>query len=111
MFGISLGEIFICLIIASLFLKLEDIPKIVKFIKQQISYLKNFYHEIIAEFTKDDELKNLTKDINSNFTDEVKEMNSYLTKIINKNHVYNGEYDLQKIKEFYYSLSDEKPKN
>lgn len=85
----SITEILVVLLIALLVIKPEDVPTILKYIRNIRRYLRNLSSDIMSKL--DDE-------------ERPEEINRYLEKIIALGDKYEGEYDLEQIKAYYSKL-------
>lgn len=83
---LSLSEIFMAIILMILFLKPEDFKKILGNIQSLRKYWGNFNKELKQDFVEDD----------------IEIMNFYLSKMISQGIEYNGTYNVEEIKSYYY---------
>ncbi len=92
----SIGEIIVVLIVLILVTKPEDLSKLFSIFYKIKKYFNNI-HEEVAKYAL--EIKKETIEI----TEEEK-INIYLARIIDLGYKYQGELDLENIKQFYYTI-------
>ncbi len=97
----SLFELLVVFIVGLFLIKPEDFPEIFKKIKSTRKYFAKIKLDFLAYF--DEELAKDTKIIHDDF----KQINFYLERIANLGASYEGEYSLDKIRDYYKKL----PKN
>lgn len=85
----SIAEISVILVIALLVIKPEDMPTIIKYIRNIRRYLRNLSSDIISKLEGEE---------------DPEEINRYLEKILALGDKYEGEYDLEEIKKYYSKL-------
>lgn len=91
----SIGEIVIIILVGFLVIKPEDIPQITKFLSSILQYVNNLKRDIHAK------IQTASED-DHNLVDHVDEINFYLTKVADLGLKYDGEYNLDHIRNFYY---------
>jgi Sec-independent protein translocase protein TatA len=89
----SITEILVVLVVALFVVKPEDVPSIVKGFRKIKSYLRGLQRDIMSKLEE---------------PEDVDEMNKYLEKISALGVKYDGEYDLDEVKEKYISLLKKK---
>ncbi len=102
----SLFEILVVLIVALLVVKPEDIPQIVKKLKELRAFVTNTKKEIFAHF--DPDINKTNKNSSENLDMQMEQMNFYLEKISDLGSEYKGEYSLESVKEHYRKLMNQK---
>lgn len=85
----SIAEILVIIIIALFVIKPEDIPSILKYIKNIRRYFRNLSSDIMNKLE---------------IEEDHEEINRYLEKILALGDKYEGEYSLDQIKEYYNKL-------
>ena len=73
MFGFSLAELFIVLIVALIFIKPQDLPEIARFIGKAIFHGKRMYFELkktLKDLEKEFEIDNLKNEVNQAIAEE-----------------------------------------
>ncbi len=94
------GEIIVVLLIGILALKPEDYSPIIKSIYKIRQYIISLGSEIelqfqeIAEETKENTIQKIDK----------RQINFYLKKIFELDHVYDGDYSLEDVKAYYHAI-------
>ncbi len=96
----SFSEILVILIVSVFCIKPQDIREILKQIRQFRQFIKSNQQRINA-YLELDEDQNRTS-IMADFG--VDEMNTYLAKILSLGHEYSGEYSIDEIKKYYFSI-------
>ena len=104
MFGLSLSEIVVVIIVCIIVVKPKDIPTIIKYFRKFKILIKNlqseFYH-VIKDLDS-----NITNNSTANntqfFEEQVQELNYYLEKIHDSGIRYNGDYEINEVKTFYF---------
>ena len=104
----SFYEILIIGIIAILLIKPEDIPVIIKKFKQFKRLFTTTKEQIYSQIKEcadfDEESKAINPKVKPNeLSDEIIKVNYYLNRLAELGIMYDGEYDLDKIKEYYNS--------
>lgn len=89
----SIFELLVVFIVAILLIKPADIPHIAKNIRYIIKYIKSIQKDFFSYFED---------------MDETEEINKYLTKIIELDGEYKGDYDLVEIRKYYQKLKRHK---
>lgn len=97
MFDISFGEIIIVLLVAALVLKKEDAVTLLRFFRRLRSQVYSLKDEVLSAIDPDSNHSAKT-------VAEVEDINLYLEKIIKLGYRYEGEYDLDTIKNYYLKL-------
>ena len=92
----TLGEIFIVIIVAIIALKPEDYSFVLKQARRLYKYFTSFKSEIESELEKIANIEDEESDKD--------QINFYLQKIMEHGEVYNGEYSLSSVKAFYHKL-------
>lgn len=103
----SLFEILVILIVSLLVVKPEDIPHIMKKMKEYRAFITNTKKEIFSYFDPDINIKN-NKDSSKNLDMQMEQMNFYLERISNLGSEYKGDYSLESVKEHYRKLMNQK---
>lgn len=73
MFGFSLAELFIVLIVALIFIKPQDLPEIARFIGKAIFHAKRIYFELkktLKNLEKEFEIESLKNEVNQAIAEE-----------------------------------------
>ena len=96
----SLFELLVICIVAFLVIKPEDLPQIVKKIKDFYNFFTKTKTEIISYFDLDQK-----SDIVAD--DDIDQINFYLEKIANLGGGYEGEYSVSKVRDHYQKLVKE----
>lgn len=99
--GFSFSEILIVGLVAILVTKPSDIPKVIKFIREKISYLKSWKKQL-TDYVEKEVLNE--PDNSSHSAEETDQMNFFLEKIIEKEGKYQGEYNLSAVKAHYHQM-------
>lgn len=103
----SLFEILVILIVSLLVVKPEDIPQIVKKLKELRTFITNTKKEIFVHFDPDINTKT-NKNPSDNLNGQMEQMNFYLEKIGDLDSEYKGEYSIESVKEHYRNLMNQK---
>lgn len=107
----SLFEIFVILIVGILVAKPEDLPHIVKKIKELRAFINKTKKELLANLDPIAEIQNsILNEDPIDLEEETEQMNVYLSKIANLGHEYAGEYSLSEIKNYYRAIVQNKIK-
>lgn len=94
----SLSELLVVVVVGVLLLKPEDLPKILRKLKELQTFIRNTQKEIFSYINLEENDK--TSDLKEN----ISEVNFYLEKISGLGGEYQGEYSLGEIKKYYHSL-------
>ena len=86
----SIGEIFVVMVVALLVIKPQDLPTIFKVFKQVRRYIRGITADIMSKFEDHEE--------------DVEEINRYLEKISGLDEKYEGPYELDEIKKYYHKI-------
>lgn len=100
LYTMSLFELLVIFIVAFLVIKPEDLPQIIKRIKSFYSFFAKTKTEISSYFDidqKDDIV----------IDDDIDQINFFLEKITNLGGEYEGEYSVNKIRDYYQKLVKE----
>lgn len=92
----SLFELLVVFLVIFLVLKPEDLPKVIKKLKELRAFITNAKSEIAHYLDITNEAKELDEDI--------EKINFYLEKIASMGAEYQGEYSIEAIKAYYHSL-------
>jgi Sec-independent protein translocase protein TatA len=95
----SFSELLVIVIVGVLLLKPEDLPKILRKLKELQSFINNTRREIFSHINLE-ESSNKAQELKEN----ISEVNFYLEKISGLGGEYQGEYSLDEIKKHYHSL-------
>ncbi|MCF8462974.1 MAG: DUF2672 domain-containing protein [Rickettsiaceae bacterium] len=102
----SFAELFVVFIVASIVLSPKDIKQIILYFQK----IQKEFYRIKDTFLKN--LSNKSQDLvveSDIMLTEVQEINFYLNEISNLGSMYQGEYDLEKIKAHYKTLQNKIP--
>jgi Sec-independent protein translocase protein TatA len=94
----SLFELLVIFIVAFLVVKPEDLPKIIKKIKEFNRFFTKTKQDIISHFDPDANEHDVV------IKDEIDQINFYLEKIASLGSEYEGEYSLEKIRDHHRKL-------
>ena len=99
----SMGEVLVIILIAILLIKPKDIPIIIDKVKDCAKFFRKLKAEIFSHF--DNELNAQDKLLQDEF-EQVDRINFYLEKIIQIEGKYEGNYDIDSIKDKYFALNN-----
>jgi hypothetical protein len=100
----SFAEILVVAIIAVIILKPEDISLLLKSCIKFKHYFFGIKKDMEAKLRAELELEGITEDLAS----EIEIMNKYLEKIISKEGKYEGDYNLDAIRNHYHESNSSK---
>jgi hypothetical protein len=96
----SLFELLVIFVVAFLVVKPEDLPQIAKKVKEFYKFFTKTKTEILSYF-------DLSHQNSVAVDDDIDQINFYLEKITNLGGEYEGEYSLNKIKNYYQRLVEQ----
>ena len=96
----SLGELLVIVIVSLLVLKPEDLPKILRKIRDWKNFIDNTKKSVIASLDITNEMDNF-KEVGK---EDIEQINFYLAKIAAYGEEYEGDYSLNSIKDYYRKL-------
>ena len=96
----SLFELLVIFVVAFLVVKPEDLPQIAKKVKDFYKFFTKTKTEILSYF-------DLSHQDSVAVDDDIDKINFYLEKITNLGEEYEGEYSLNKIKNYYQKIVQE----
>ena len=101
MIGVSFSEIIIILIVMLLIINPKDIPSIVKYLKKVKSKFDHLNSELYSVINK---LSSESDSLSLNDNKDLNEINILLKEICDNGGKYDGEYDIEKIREAHKKI-------
>lgn len=110
----SFAEITLVLLLAFLLFDLKDFESIIKELAKifrEISKFKNQLTNELENLTAQPKQNDLINNISQNTEANIIQINQYLSKIIEFGGQYQGEYELDQIKKYYFELLNSQNKS
>ena len=107
MFGFSLAELVVVMIVILIFIKPQDLPEIAHFLGRIFFRGKKFYHELkknLSELEKEFGIDDLKQEINRGIADEASKIEDETTVIVD---MYGNEHHVKNIHEIRPDLDKE----
>lgn len=98
----SLSELLVIILVAFLVMKPEDLPKIIRKIKEFKDFFTKTKKEMISYIDPDSKDKDIASEEPT--PEEIEQINFYLEKIARLGGEYEGQYSLSKIRNHYHKL-------
>ncbi len=100
----SLGELFVIILVAVLVMKPTDLPIIINKARNLSSFLAKLKQEILHYFSDQFNITK-TQEKTINIENKLSEINFYLERIIQIEGKYNGSYELDPIRKKYLEIT------
>lgn len=111
MFGFSLAELIVVLLVILIFIKPQDLPEIAHFLGKAFYRLKRFYQQLktsFQEIEKEFGIDDLKHELNRGIAEEASKIKEETTVIVD---IYGNEHQVKNLHEIRPDLNDDEIKN